>query len=250
VVHALLLFAVVNVIVGCARHEPSRFATAPPPPGMHSIFVIAHAHHSGLIVRAQEVPRDAWPARRDFPDAEFLVMGWGDREYYPHDDPGVSLGMRALFTAGRLSTLNVIPVSGSLTEAFPGSEAIELHVSDDGFQRLVAFVRKTYELDAQGRAIPVRSGVRHAGRFYASARTFHALENCNTWVARALRHAGFDIHPGSTLTAGTLLRRVRPLSAAYKVAFSGSPLPAGFRGMETSKVVWRSVPLRASTVPP
>lgn len=211
-VHALILFVIALVSGGCATHEPSRFADAAPPAGMRSIFVIAHAHHSGLIVRANEVRLDAWPARRDFPHAEFLVMGWGHREYYPHDDPGVSLAIGALFVPG-LSTLNVIPVTGALTEAFPGSEILELHISDAGFQHLVSFVRETYELDAQGRGIPVSSGARHAGRFYASARTFHALENCNTWVARVLRHAGLEIQAETTLTAGTLLRRVRPLSA-------------------------------------
>jgi uncharacterized protein (TIGR02117 family) len=215
VVCAVALLLIANSLVGCARHEPSRFADAAPAAGMHSIFVIAHAHHSGIIVRADEVRADAWPARRDFPDAKFLVMGWGHREYYPHDDPGVSLAIRALFTPG-LSTLNVIPVSGALTQAFPGSEMIELHIADDGFERLVQFVRDTYELDAQGRGIPVPSGVRHAGRFYASQRTFHALENCNTWVAQALRQAGVDIDPETTLTAGTLLRRVRPLSAGER----------------------------------
>jgi uncharacterized protein (TIGR02117 family) len=189
---------------------------------MRSIFVIAHAHHSGLIVRADEVPLNAWPARRDFPDAEFLVMGWGHREYYPHDDPGVSLAIRALLFPG-LSTLNVIPVRGALTEAFPGSEILELHVPDAGFERLVSFVRETYELDAEGRGIPVSSGTRHAGRFYASARTFHALENCNTWVARALHHAGLEIQVETTLTAGTLLRRVRPLSAGDRRGSTTSP---------------------------
>jgi uncharacterized protein (TIGR02117 family) len=212
---AAALLIIANGLVGCATHDPSRFADAAPAAGMHSIFIIAHAHHSGIIVRANEVRVDAWPARRDFPDAEFLVMGWGHREYYPHDDPGVSLAMRALFTQG-LSTLNVIPVSGALTQAFPGSEIVEMHITDAGFERLVKFVQDTYELDAQGRGIPVPSGVRHSGRFYASPRTFHAFENCNTWVARALLQAGVDIDPESTLTAGTLLRRVRPLSAAER----------------------------------
>jgi uncharacterized protein (TIGR02117 family) len=189
---------------------------------MHSIFVIAHAHHSGLIVRANEVPSDAWPARRDFPDAEFLVMGWGHRDYYPHDDPGVSLAIRALLLPG-LSTLHVIAVTGTLPAAFPSSEILELHVSDAGFERLVSFVRETYELDARGSGFPVSSGARHAGRFYASTRTFHALENCNTWVARVLHHAGLDIQAETTLTAGTLLRRVRPLSAGGSRGTTTSP---------------------------
>jgi len=60
----------------------------------------------------------------------------------------------------------------------------------------------------------ISSGVHQPGRFYASPRTFHALENCNVWVARALQSAGFPVHPHVALTAGMLLRQVRRLSVA------------------------------------
>jgi hypothetical protein len=138
-------------------------------------------------------------------------MGWGEREYYPHDNPGIGLGSRALFTPSQ-STLNVIPVTGALTRAFVDTEVIELRVADADFARMVEFVRETYELDSDGRAIAISSGTRQQGRFYASPRTFHAFENCNTWVARALRRAGLPLKPETTITAGALLRQVRPLA--------------------------------------
>jgi uncharacterized protein (TIGR02117 family) len=185
------------------------------------VFVLAHRYHTGLAVRARDVPESAWPARRDFPDAEFLVMGWGEREYYPHDDPGVSLALRALLTPSP-STLNVMPITGPLPRVFLDSELIELRVADSGFQRFVDFVRETFELDAQGRAIIIPSGVRHQGLFYASPLTFHAFENCNTWVARALQRAGLPIDPERTNTAGALLRQVRPLSAGAPTASKGT----------------------------
>jgi uncharacterized protein (TIGR02117 family) len=209
---ALTLVAIVQALAGCASQEPNRLAADASPPGVHSVFVVAHGYHTGLVVRSRDVPEAAWPARRDFPDAEFLVLGWGEREYYPHDDPGVSLALRAIFTPSP-STLHVLPITGSLPRIFHDSEIIELRPTETGFRRLIDFVRETYELDAHGRGIPVPSGVRHQGRFYASPRTFHAFENCNTWVARALQQAGLPIQPESTFTAGALLRQVRPLSA-------------------------------------
>ncbi len=77
---------------------------------------------------------------------------------------------------------------------------------------MIEFVRETYELDASGGGIAVPSGNRQQGRFYASGRTFHAFENCNTWVARALHRAGLPVEPENTITPGALLRQVRPLS--------------------------------------
>jgi uncharacterized protein (TIGR02117 family) len=209
----LALAALMHGLTGCARHEPTRIAIDAPPPGVHSFFVVAYGFHTGLAVRAGDVPEAAWPARRDFPDADFLVIGWGEREYYPRDEPGIWLALRALFTPAR-STVNVIPVAGPITRAFRDTEVIELRVPGSGFQRMVEFVRETHELDAHGRGIVIPSDLRDQGRFYASPRTFHALENCNTWVARALQRAGLPVQPEMTLTAGSLLRQVRPLSPA------------------------------------
>jgi uncharacterized protein (TIGR02117 family) len=218
---ALTLLPLLAALSGCASQGPNRLAGEPPGPGMHSVFVLAHRYHTGFAVRARDVPESAWPARRDFPDAEFLVLGWGAREYYPHDDPGVSLALRALFTPSP-STLNVMPITGPLPHVFVDSEVIELHVGESGFQRLVEFVRETFEVDAQGRAILIPSGVRHQGLFYASPRTFHALENCNTWVARALQHAGLPLNAEGTNTAGALLRQIRPLNAGTPAASADS----------------------------
>jgi uncharacterized protein (TIGR02117 family) len=220
---ALTLLAILQAaLAGCASQGPNRLAADAPPPGMQSVFVLAHRYHTGLAVRARDVTESAWPARRDFPDAEFLVLGWGEREYYPHDDPGVWLALRALFTPSP-STLNVMPITGALTRVFVDSEIIELRLEKTGFQRLVDFVRDTFELDAHGRAIVIPSGLRHQGLFYASPRTFHMFENCNTWIARALQQAGLPVDPENTNTAGALLRQVRPLSPALPAVRAEGP---------------------------
>ena len=209
---ATALFAVLG---GCAFQAMEPVAADRSPPGSHRIYVIRHGGHTGLAVRAREVPEAAWPARRDFPDAEYLELGWGDREFYPRADPGAWLAIRTLFTPTP-STLRVFPVAGSLTRSFPDGEIIELQVSQAGFERMVEFVRQTYELDAFGRAIVIDSEVRDGSRFYASPRAFHASENCNVWVARALEAAGLAVRPETALTAGMLLRQVRRLRVASR----------------------------------
>ena len=83
---------------------------------------------------------------------------------------------------------------------------------------MVEYVRESHELDAEGRAIVIAAGVHQQGRFYDSLCTFHVLESCNVWVARALQPAGLAVHPDSAITAGTLVRRVRRLSVAAPAA--------------------------------
>jgi hypothetical protein len=181
---------------------------------MKSVFVLGHGRHSGLAVRAGDVPPAAWPARRDFPGADCLELGWGDREYYVREHPGPWIAFRALFVPTP-SALHVAAITGPLSEFFPDSETIELRVSRAGFGRMVEFVRDTHEFDAHGNPIALGPGTAPRSRFYASARTFHLFENCNVWVARALRAAGLPLTPSAALTAGLLLHQARRGGMSY-----------------------------------
>jgi hypothetical protein len=84
-------------------------------------------------------------------------------------------------------------------------------------------VRQTHQLDANGRAIVIASEHKDGSRFYASGRTFHAFENCNVWVARALKAAGLPVRPENAVTAGMLLYQVRRLSVAARPATEQPP---------------------------
>lgn len=165
--------------------------------------------HTGLIVRSRDVPREAWPARSDMPEAQYLELGWGDREYYVRPDAGVLLGLRALLWP-TTSAIHVVGFRRAIAAEFPKSEIIELRVSAAGFERMVAFVAASHERDAAGRGIFLAPGQRPGSRFYASQRPFHLFETCNTWVAHALREAGAPVEP--PITAEGLMRQLRPSS--------------------------------------
>lgn len=205
-----LITILLVTLAGCARAPldelPQLQASE-----MRTVHVAAHGWHTGLIVRSGDVPRDAWPARVDFPDAEYLEVGWGEREYYVREDAGVWLGLRALLWSTS-SAIHVVAFRGPIAHQFPGAEIIELSVPEAGLQRLVAFVGASHELDAAGRAIVLAPGRRPASRFYASHRRFHLFETCNTWVARALQEAGVPVEPGSAGTTEALMRQLRPLA--------------------------------------
>ena len=201
---AIVLF----MLAGCASSPPA--AEVPRDGGPSRVFYVAnHGWHTGLIVRSADVPREAWPARRDFPDARYLELGWGDREYYMREDPGIWLGLRALFWPTD-SAIHAVAVRDAIEREFPASEIVELRVSEAGFRRLVEFVAASHARDAAGDWIVLGPGQRpDRSRFYASGRRFHLFETCNTWVARALREAGVPINPRAAITAGSLMRQVR-----------------------------------------
>lgn len=184
-----------------------------PGPLSHVLWIAGHNGHSGLIVRSADVPRAAWPARRDFPQAPFLETGWGDRAYYRRESGGSLLGLRALLWP-TASALHVTAVPEDIERTFPESEIVALRVTAAGFYRMVEFVADSYARDAAGGATVLGSGRYDESLFYASDRSFHFFETCNTWVARALRAAGTPVDPRFTITAGRLMSQVRQVDSA------------------------------------
>ena len=203
----LLVFAL--SVAGCAGHarvarSPSHETTS------NSIYVVRHGWHAGIVVRAANVPPNAWPARMDFPDADFLEVGWGDREYYQAKDPDVWLGLKAVFSARR-GVLHFVALNGPVEAYFKESEIIQLGISEHGLDRLIAYVRDSHEIDSDGRPMAFGPGLYGESRFYASREEFHLFKTCNVWTANVLREAGVPVLPARSITAKALVSQLRPL---------------------------------------
>ena len=205
----LLLLALVVLAPGCAAQLNFGAASAAVAQAtMHSVHVVRHGWHSGIVVRAADVPEQAWPARREFIGAEYLELGWGDRAYYPAPDPSLWLGLRALLwpTAG---VLHMVAFSGPVEHYFASAEIVALQLTPQGFARLVAAISTSHELDAAGQPIPLGPGLYGKSRFYASSDVFSLFATCNGWVAAMLREAGVPLSPALSPTAGMLFAQLR-----------------------------------------
>ena len=214
----LTLLVIATIVSGCAapvmQGDPSSMDTAAHP---HSIYVVRQPWHTGIVVLAADVPANAWLARRDFPDAAYLEVGWGDRAYYQAADPDVWLGLRALFwpTPG---VLHVAAFNGPVERTFGSAEILELRVSARGLARLVEVVRDSHELDASGRPIALGPGLYGASRFYASREKFHLFKTCNVWTASVLLEAGIAVSPGLAFSASNLMTQLRPSGRVIRPA--------------------------------
>lgn len=204
---ALLLLA--GLAAWAAPPKPPAASLAMPS-ATRTLYVVGHGWHTGIVLRAADVPADAWPARADFPDAQYLEVGWGNRDYYQARDPGVWLALKAISWPAP-GVLHVVAFDGPVERYFGAAEVIELRVSEKGLQKLIDHVRASHELDAAGRPIQLGPGLYGRSRFYASSERFHLFKTCNVWVAVALREAGLPVAPAQSITAEQLLARLRPL---------------------------------------
>jgi len=172
------------------------------------VFVVHNNWHAALVVRKADLTPGLIPEEDQFPEAEYLEMGWGDRDYFPATEESVGLALRAAFRS-RGSVLHVVGFRGAVRDYFRDSEIVEIALSRQAFWRLSAFVSASFS--RADPSIPAQSqpGLVANSRFYSAAGRFSVLRTCNTWIAEALKSAGLDITPGYVITAASLTRQIR-----------------------------------------
>ncbi|MCH8961161.1 MAG: DUF2459 domain-containing protein [Bacteroidetes bacterium] len=186
-------------------------------PEVEPIYLVSHGWHVGLVIRRTDATAAHWPEQEDFPDATFLEVGWGDRDYYQDPDPGVGKLLKAGLWPTK-SVLHIVGFSRRVTAYFPRSEIIRIDVPEAGVDALAAYVHHAYARDDEGQPLALGPGLYGESRFYAGRQRYHVFKNCNTWAARALRAAGVRVRPAEILTADDLLAQARPFGETIQNA--------------------------------
>jgi len=214
--------------VACATPIEGLFPPSPNGPSK-SIYLVSHGWHAGIVVRRADIPAGVWPQANEFPGAEYLEVGWGDKDYYM--TPGAGAG--TLLKAGLLPTasvLHVVGFRGPVTRYFPHSGVIRVDLSEAGFRRLCDYLENGYALDQAGRSRPLGPSLYGDGRFYLSRETYHAFNTCNVWTARALRVAGCPLRPGANLLVETLMTNAAKFGTVIRAGSDGIEYPREISG--------------------
>lgn len=187
---------------------PAPNVAQPSPGDCVELHLYSNGYHSDIGAPASIFPEDH-PLRRLYPDAESFLIGWGDQAFYYSDGTNLWLGLDALIPPSASVfhiAYNAAPSSAYLSP----NDDTAIAVSRDGAARFVAFIDRYLVLDAQGAPVPTSDG-KVVGRssFLRSRGSFHLLQVCNQWMARALRAAGVNVNARAAWLAGPLIRQVR-----------------------------------------
>lgn len=129
-------------------------------------------------------------ARAVPPDAEFVAIGWGDREFFLHTPTWADLTARRALGAllgGNRALLHV----QWLRRPAPGKALWKLSLSK---AQHAALARHVQDALPDGRAVPITgAGYAQNDAFYEALGGYHAFETCNTWTGRGLRQAGLPV---------------------------------------------------------
>lgn len=205
--HFLLVVACA-ALSACAGSEIKIGLPSGPDEPTKTIYLANHGGHAGIIIRRDDIPDTVWPENKDFPDAEFLEVGWGDNDYYQMTDPHWTIAIKAALLPTS-SVLHIVGFNGSILAYFPYSEIIVIQLTEPGFERLCRYIATSYAKDTAGNSLPLGAGHYDTSQFYLSSETYHIFKTCNVWTAKALRTAGCQVTPAVTITADTLMSRVR-----------------------------------------
>jgi hypothetical protein len=144
-----------------------------------------------------------------FPTARHLVFGWGARDYYMAQNPGIADLLRAAVPGP--AVMLVIPLQASPEAVFGASTAFSIPAPQEGIQRLSQFLWDYLAADEQGSPRRVGIGPYQQSVFYASAGTYNLGHICNTWTAEALGVAGFPVTASGVVFAGQVLDQLPPV---------------------------------------
>jgi uncharacterized protein (TIGR02117 family) len=174
------------------------------------IYVVSHRYHSGIVIPGDYIKLNYLNNSKKFLNAEFIEFGYGDRDYYMSTDPSVFQGMNALFLPTE-SVVHVVRIDKSLEETFPASKLFRIKITEKKLGLLKRYIFESFKY-RNIKNKPVGKGKYPDSYFYAGSRDFYVFNTCNSWVAKALKYSGYDIHPNFITTQGSLERRISHIS--------------------------------------
>jgi uncharacterized protein (TIGR02117 family) len=198
---ALALFVPVAAVllyvgVACVLMFWPANATPAPEERVVDAWVLSNGVHTDLVFPVRGHGMDwsqLFPTphfRAVPPDAEYIAIGWGDREFYLHTPTWADLtASRALGAAmgGNTALLHVT----YLRRAELRTGAYRLPLSQRQYAVLGKHVRAALPA---GRALPIAGA--HYGAtdaFYEADGSYNLFETCNAWTGRGLREAGVTV---------------------------------------------------------
>ncbi|MCH6572946.1 MAG: DUF2459 domain-containing protein [Proteobacteria bacterium] len=200
----LFLAASCGACTASPREAPAPGESAP----SKTIYLVSHGWHAGIVLQRAEIADSVWPTPVDFPDAQYLEVGWGDMDYYQTPDPHQGLILKAALLP-TASVLHIVGFSGPVPAYFPYSEIIRIELSSAGFEHLSHTIAESFARDEAGNTTSLGPGLYGNSRFYLSRESYHLFNTCNVWVARALRTAGLPTTPAWAISVENLMSQAR-----------------------------------------
>jgi uncharacterized protein (TIGR02117 family) len=218
-----MVTALMVMLLPACGDTPRRAAAQPAArtPGSASvIYVVRRSWHTDIGFEARDLPAPLSSVRSDFPAAQYLIFGFGDRRYLLANKPDVSNLLAALWPGPGL--ILVTGLTATPQAGFGQDNVIVLSVTRAQAQGVADFISQSMARGPGGLQ-PVAAGPYEGSLFYASTRRYSAIDTCNHWTAQALQTAPLPYHSFGVEFAGQIWSQVR--RTALATPSNPAPLP-------------------------
>ena len=169
-----------------------------------TIYVVSHGWHTGIVVPAGKIQSTLPQLGERFGDIAYIEFGWGDNMFYPANEITTGLTLRALLWPTE-SVIHAVAVPEKVVVFFSGSRIEKICLSGSDYTLLIRFIINSFSKDEENDIIQLKHGIYGNSQFYQAEGTFHVMNTCNNWTAKALKSAGMDISPALKLTADSIM---------------------------------------------
>lgn len=171
---------------------------------IHFVHILSHGWHTGIALPAEDLNRKMPDLPKRFKAATYYEIGWGDAGFYQAGEITTKLTLQALFSSTG-AVVHVVGFKNSPEEFFSGSEIIRISLDRKSYEGMLDFIKASFSTDKSGNPISLKTGIYGDSQFYQGSGRYHAFNTCNTWTAKALASAGFDINFGLKLTSSSVM---------------------------------------------
>ena len=204
-VAAMVLGVITALWTWTAPGDPALWPAAADDSGVE-VHVLDNGFHTDLAVPRAALEARAGPLAevvRDLPPGDWILIGWGDAEFYVDQSPiGNRLpdGARAFFRAGNPSVVMLDPVDRDPVAMVSPDHRRSLRLSAAGFAAMAHHIEASLDLEeGHARIAAARAG--DDARFFASHEHFWIGRLCNHWSAGVLSAAGLPVRPFRSITS-------------------------------------------------
>jgi hypothetical protein len=169
------------------------------------VYIVRRGWHVDIGFAAADLGAPLVSVREHFPQAHYLLFGFGDRRYLLHGGAGDLV--LALWPGDGVLLITALK-SGAPQESFDRGDVRTLDLTPEEYARLQDFVRGSLR---SGEPELLAPGPYPESAYYAASYSYSAVRTCNTWAAAALRASGLPIHSSGVVFAWQLWPQIRRL---------------------------------------
>jgi uncharacterized protein (TIGR02117 family) len=162
------------------------------------IYLISSAIHADIIVPIVSEQKD-WKShfatktfRSDLSNQTHVAFGWGDKGFYLETETWSDFKLTTAANALFLPSASCMHVTFTRPEYMANKVAVT--ISPEEYQKLVSFIEGSFVSDDANGFLQIGGyAYSYTDAFFEAHGRYHLLNTCNSWVGRALKHAGVRV---------------------------------------------------------